>query len=212
MSAMALPRSKAERAAAKKKLSEPVADIVPDEVKAPAKKKHMTRAEKRRAKLLAKLEKKKAKEMAAREARLRGKRARIDPEESERASSARKARRSKHKGKFFKNGEGFIDDEEAADDSDDEEAAASDDDEDDDDASSDDDDSGDDESDDADDDSVVVVTTKKKAKPMAAPARPAAGKPATKAAVAKGKPAHVKSDWRGQAIDDEDPLKTAKKK
>jgi len=209
MSAMELPKTRAERAAAKKKLSAPVTDIVPEEAKAPApaKKKHMTRAEKRRAKLMAKLEKKKAKEMAAREARLRGQRARVDEEERQRVSSARKDKRKKHKGKFFKNGEGFIDDEDSsADNSDDEEVATSDDDEDDDASSDDDDDSGDDDSDD-DDDSVVVVTSKKKAKPTAAPAKPAASKPA-----AKGKAAHVKSDWRGQAIDDEDPLKGQKKK
>ena len=217
MSAMELPKSKAERAAAKKKLSAPVADVVPEVAKAPApaKKKHMTRAEKRRAKLMAKLEQKKAKEMAAREARLRGQRARIDEEERERVSSARKDRRSKkHKGKFFKNGEGFIDDEDAAGGDDSGDEGAADDDDADDDASADDDDSGDDEDD---DDSVVVVSSKKKPKPMAAPAKPAATKPAaTKPAAskpaAKGKATHVKADWRGQAIDDEDPLKSQKKK
>jgi len=218
MSAMELPKSKAERAAAKKKLSAPVADVVPEVAKAPApaKKKHMTRAEKRRAKLMAKLEQKKAKEMAAREARLRGQRARVvDEEERERASSARKDRRSKkHKGKFFKNGEGFIDDEDAAGGDDSGDEGAADDDDADDDASADDDDSGDDEDD---DDSVVVVSSKKKPKPMAAPAKPAATKPAaTKPAAskpaAKGKATHVKADWRGQAIDDEDPLKSQKKK
>lgn len=210
MSAMELPKTRAERAAARKKLSAPVVDIEAEPAKTtPARKKHMTRAEKRRAKLMAKLEKKKAKEMAAREARLRGKRARVDEEERQRASSARKARRDKHKGTFFKNGEGFIDDEAAGDGGDDEEAAASDDDDDDDGddaASGDDDDSGDDE----DDGSVVVVSSKKKAKPSAAPAKPAAAvasKPAGKA-----KAGHVKSDWRGQAVDDEDPLRSAKKK
>ncbi len=209
MSAMELPKSKAERASAKKKLSAPVADIVPDAAKtpAPARKKHMTRAEKRRAKLLAKLEKKKAKEMEAREARLRGQRARIDEEERERVSSARKDRRrgKKHKGKFFKNGEGFIDDESAADEQEDDDAASDEDDD------SGDEDSGDDE--DEDDGSVVVVTTtRKKAKPAAAPARPAATKPAVSKPAAKGKLAPVKSDWRGQALDDEDPLKASKKK
>jgi hypothetical protein len=207
MSAVKLPKTKAERAAARKaqKESSPVPAVADAEEaapppKTPAKKKHMTRAEKRRAKLMAKLEKKKAKEMAAREARLRGKRARVDEEERERASTARKATRNKRKGKFFKNGEGFIEDEDAAADEDEDDEASADD--------EDADEQDEEDADDDDEDVVVVVSTKKKAKPEAA----AAARPASKPA-AKGKPApRVKSDWRGQAVDDEDPLKASKKK
>jgi hypothetical protein len=161
----------------------------------PAKKKRMTRAEKRKARLLAKAEKRRAKEIAAREARLRGKRARVDEEENQRASSARKTSRDKgtkprksRKGDFDENGEGFIDDDDASADDDGEEAVA---------ASR---HGDDDDADDEDDEEEPASPPRKKAKPAAA-------KEVAKAAPAK----KVKSDWRGQAVDDEDPLKGKKK-
>jgi hypothetical protein len=163
-------------------------------VEQPAKKKRMTRAEKRKARLLAKLEKRKAKEIAAREARLRGKRARADEEENQRASSARKtsrdskgkkARKSK-KGEFDENGEGFIDEDDEGDAEQDDverEIAAGYDDEED------------------DEDEEPAAPPPKKAKPAAASSK----------AVAKAPVKKVKTDWSGQAIDDEDPLKGKKK-
>jgi hypothetical protein len=166
----------------------------------PVKKKRMTRAEKRKARLLAKAEKKKAKEIAAREARLRGKRARVDAEENQRAATARKTSRDTgkkakkgKKGDFDENGEGFIDEDDASDDDsgdDEEEVAVSR-------------HSGDDDADDEDDDDEEepAPPPKKKAKPAASTSKTVAKAPAKK----------VKSDWRGQAIDDEDPLKGKKK-
>jgi hypothetical protein len=160
-------------------------------VEQPAKKKRMTRAEKRKARLLAKAEQRKAKEIAAREARLRGKRARVDEEENQRASSARKTSRDKgkkagksKKGEFDENGEGFIDEDDDSDAEQDDverEIAAGYDDEED------------------DDDQEPAPAPKKKAKPVA-----------SKAVAAKA-PRKVKTDWSGQAIDDEDPLKGKKK-
>ena len=154
--------------------------------------------------LLAKAEKRRAKEIAAREARLRGKRARVDEEENQRASSARKTSRDKgkkarkgKKGDFDENGEGFIDEDADSDaEQDDVErkiAAGYDDEE-------------DDEEDDEDrakahDGEEEVATPAKKRK-----AKPAAAKEVAKAPAKK-----VKSDWRGQAVDDEDPLKGKKK-
>ena len=163
----------------------------------PVKKKRMTRAEKRKARLLAKAEKRKAKEIAAREARLRGKRARVDAEENQRAASARKTsrdtgkkRRKSKKGEFDENGEGFIDEDEAgADDEDDDEEVVT--------VSR---HSDDDDADDEDDDEEEPAPPPKKK------AKPAASK-----AVAKAPAKKVKSDWRGQAIDDEDPLQGKKK-
>ena len=191
MAAVELPRSKKKER-----------DLEP--APAPVKKKKMTRAERRKARLLARAEKKKAREMAAREARLRGKRARIDEEEQTRASHARKAHRKKRKGTFFKNGEGFIDDDgdRARDEDDDGVEVVS---------SSDEDDDGvevvstrdeDDEADEDEDEEEAPPPPKKKAKP--APSK----------AVAKAGPVKkvkkVKSDWRGQVVDDEDPLKAKK--
>lgn len=163
--------------------------------KTPAKKKRMTRAERRKALRLARAEKKKAKQLAAREARLRGKRARIDEEEQTRAGAARKAKRNKKKGTFDENGEGFIDDDadgEAELDEVERKIASGYQDE----------DEEEDEADD-DDEEAVAAPAKKKAKPAAAPAK----------AVARAAPAKkVKTDWSGQAVDDEDPLKASKKK
>ena len=164
---------------------------------APAKKKKkMTRAERRKALRLARLEKKKAKELAAREARLRGKRARVDEEEQTRTATARKAKRSKKKGQFFENGEGFIDEDAGADEEEDDVQRVSSDDE-------------DEEEDDGDDDEVVAAPVKKKAKPATASSTSSS----SSKAIARATPAKkVKTDWSGQALDDEDPLKPSKKK
>lgn len=180
MAAMELPKAKREAA--------------------PVKKKRMTRAERRRARLLARAEKKRAKQMAAREGRLRGKRTRVDEEEQSRAKAARKAKRSKKKGQFDENGEGFIDDEEEdegeeEDDVEREIASGYVDEEEED---------GEEEDEEEEDEEEVAAPARKKARP--------AGR-SSKAIARSSPPAKkVKTDWSGQAVDDEDPLKSSKKK
>jgi hypothetical protein len=167
---------------------------------APAKKKKkMTRAERRKALRLARLEKKKARELAAREARLRGKRARIDEEEGKRVATSRKTR-SKKKGDFDENGEGFIDEDDDSDAEEDEverEIA-----------------SGyvDEDEDEDEEDKDAPPPAKKKAKPASAASTSSPSSSSSKA-IARATPAKkVKTDWSGQALDDEDPLKPSKKK
>jgi hypothetical protein len=182
MAAMELPKAEKASPAPKKAAAEPEMDFEPAKV---AKKKRLTRAEKRRAKRLARLEARKAKQIAAREARLLGKRARLEREKPARVAKKKKPLPP----------EGFIDEEE--DEEEDEVAEV-------------DEDSGDDEEEVEEEDEPRPAKTKSKAIAAKAAKKPVKLASSGKSTAPRSRPRPVKTDWSGQAIDDEDPLKPKK--